>query len=173
MEDPRNDIATTGEREAAFDEDDRAPGPGHRRRMLLYFVGFLVLLLVVLRPDSSPAGWGGDFEAALTRARETDRPLVVAFHGAHCPPCQLMDRTVLGKPDVVEALKDFVPVRLDPNANLDLARKYQIAATPTYLVLSPDGTPVHGIIGPQSVEEFVAFLETSLGLAAETSTSQS
>lgn len=154
---------------APFPDLDEIGGDEHRgrrRRTILFAAAFIVLVLFVVRPWSAPAGWDGDFEAAMIRAQETNRPVVVAFHGRSCPPCHVMDRTVLGKPAVTAALKGFVPVRIDPNANLDVARAYEIYATPTYVVLQPDGKLVHGIVGPQSVEEFVAFLELSLGLSA-------
>jgi len=130
-------------------------------------VAALAIFAVVFElPSAAPAGWGEDFDAALAQAKAQHRYVLVAFHGAGCPPCHVMERTVLGRLAVREALVDFVPVRIDPNDRADLAERYSIFATPTYVVVGADAALIHQIVGPQSVDEFVAFLQTSLGMAA-------
>lgn len=149
-----------------------APRSGRHRRKLWWVAIFLLFLVVFYRPPpvGPPAGWGDDLESALAQAKTSGRLVVVAFHGAHCPPCHVMDRTVLGKPPVQKALAGYVPVRIDPEQHLAVAQKYQIFATPAYVVLNADGLVVNQILGSRSVEGFVAFLDTSRGLAANTPT---
>ena len=145
---------------------DDQPRRGRRRRWGLFVVALAVFAVVFGRPGAAPAGWGGDFEVALEQAKSGRRHVVVAFHGDYCPPCLAMDRFVLGKQAIRDALVDFVPVRIDPKDHNELARKYEIYATPTYVVINSDGALIHKIVGPQDVEEFVSFLQTSLGMAA-------
>jgi len=168
MDDHTNNEAAAANHEGGLADDHDALRRRTRRRLVIYVVVFFLFLLLVIRPEITAAGWGGDFGAAMTKAKKTGRPVVVAFHGKYCPPCHVMERTVLGKPAVQKALEDFVPVRLDPEDHPDVAQRYQIQATPTYLVLTPDGTPVNVLVGAQSVEEFVSFLHLSAGLAADT-----
>lgn len=137
-----------------------------RRRRLALWVVMLAVFAVVFyeSPSGPPVGWGDDLTIAMTEAKSSGRPVVVAFHGAHCPPCHVMDRAVLGKPAVQKELAKFVPVRIDPEQHAEAARRYQVYATPAYTVLTPDGEVVHQIIGSRNVEEFVAFLETALAM---------
>ena len=105
-EDPQPDAMLTDP------DDDYVAGMrrrGRRRRIILFLAGLVVFVVFVARPRMAPAGWDGDFDAAMKRATETDRLVVVAFHGAYCPPCHTMDRTVLGKPAVRKALVTFYP----------------------------------------------------------------
>ncbi len=141
--------------------------PGRRRRLVLWVVLIAVLSVAFYQPPSGPpVGWGDDLEGALVEAKTSERLVVVAFHGALCPPCHVMDRAVLGKPAVQKALVDFVPVRLDPEQHPEAAIRYQIYGTPAYLVLDANGDVVNQIIGSRSVKGFVGFLESSLGMAS-------
>jgi len=151
--------------ETADDASDEQARRGRRRRMVLFVLLLIVFAVVMSRPSAAPAGWSGDFDAAMAQAKASGKLVVVAFHGEYCPPCHAMDRFVLGKAPIREALVDFVPVRLDPTKHAELAAKYDVYATPTYVVLTADGTLVHKVVGPRTVDEFVAFLQTSLGLA--------
>jgi len=168
MDDHTDNEAAAATHEAGLPDDHDALRRRTRRRLVIYVVVFFLFLLLVIRPEVTAAGWGGDFDAAMAQAKKTGRPVVVAFHGKYCPPCHVMERTVLGKPEVQKALEDFVPVRIDPEDHPDVAGRYRIQATPTYLVLTPDGTPVNMLVGAQSVEDFVSFLHLSAGLAADT-----
>jgi len=112
----------------------------------------------VTRSPAPPAGWGGDLDAALKQAAEQQKPVVIAFHMPNCSPCSVMDRTTLRADVVNDALKSFVPVRVDAARRPDIAGKYGVPGTPTYVVLSPDGAPIAQVAGFQSTEDFVGFL---------------
>lgn len=115
--------------------------------------------LWVARPLPPLEGWGTDYEAALAEAAATDRKVVVAFHSDTCPPCTLMERTVLNTSAVREALADYVPVRLDIARDIKVAQRFGVWATPTYAVLDAQGGLVAGFEGALTVEDFVRFLK--------------
>ncbi len=125
----------------------------------LLIAATLVLYFFISRPAAAPAGWGDDYEAALKDAAASGRRVVIAFYSDGCPPCAAMDRSVLGTPEVREALFGYLPVRLDVNRHLEPARRYRILATPTFVVLNEAGQPLARSEGYQSKEEFVAFLK--------------
>ncbi len=127
---------------------------------LAFFVVCLIALYsITAGPAVVPEGWGTDYEAALTQATTGKRNVVVAFHMSACPPCLLMDRTVLGSSAVQEALGGFVPVRVDVDERRDLSARFGVFATPTYAVLDTEGRLVARCEGYQSVKAFVTFLE--------------
>lgn len=70
-----------------------------------------------------------------------------------------MDREVLPSRLVQDAIKKFVPVRVNAWKELDVVEKYQVPSTPTSAVLDPTGKLVLRANGYLSAEEFVAFLQ--------------
>ncbi len=140
---------------------------GRRSRWgLVFLIGCVVALYsITTRPATIPEGWGTKYEAALTEATAGNRNLVVAFHMNGCPPCLLMDRSVLGSAGVRSALADFVPVRVDVDKRPDLAARFSVLATPTYAVLDAQGRLIAKREGYQPVETFVTFLEQATAAA--------
>lgn len=125
----------------------------------LLIAATLMLYFFLSRPMPAPAGWGDDFEAALKEAAATSRRVIIAFYSEGCPPCAAMDRSVLGTPEVRKALLGYLPVRLDVNRQLEPALRYQVLATPTFVVTDGAGRPLAKREGYQSIEEFVALLK--------------
>lgn len=133
---------------------------------LFLVAGALALFGVLNRPTDGLDGWSTDFEAARNEATATNRPLLVAFSMYQCGPCAAMDRNVLPAQPVQEALKDFVPVYLDVDKNLEVARQFGVYSTPTYTVLDGHGQVMARTMGYHSVEEFVDFLGKALSVSS-------
>jgi len=144
-------------------ESDLHAGKTHPRRTSarrtwpLLLVG-AVLLYWVIRPAGVASGWSTDLNAAFAEARKSDKDVLVAFTMPGCPPCVLMDRTVLSSKAVQEALEDFVPVSIDAVAHPGIARQFGVLGTPTYAIVDATGAVLAKREGYQSREEFVAFL---------------
>ena len=85
--------------------------------------------------------------------------MLVAFYMPGCPPCTVMDRTVLNQDPIKAALKDYVPVRVDTNRHPELAAQFGALATPTYAVVNSRGRLLARCEGLQSVEGFLSFLK--------------
>jgi len=124
------------------------------------------LYFLVSRPAAAPTGWGDDYASALRHAGATRRHVIIAFYSEGCPPCAAMDRTVLGTPEVREALLGYVPIRLDVNRDREAAQRHQVVATPTFVVINEAGRVLARREGYQSVEELVAFLKDHAPLGA-------
>jgi len=137
------------------------PSPGNPRRWgpTLLIAATFILYFFLSRPAAAPAGWGDDYKAALKDAGASGRHVIIAFYSEGCPPCAAMDRSVLGTPEVRDALFGYLPVRLDVNRHHEAASRYQVFATPTFVILNEAGRLVARREGYQSNEEFVAFLK--------------
>ena len=132
----------------------------------------LVLLAVCVaafawanRPVRSAVAWQHDFDAAKRQAAAEKRLLLVEFVSAGCGPCRAMDRDVFSKPEAADALDGFIPVRLDINTHRQLARDFGVNATPTLLVLSPDGKLVTANVGAVPMRYFLLFLDQARAAA--------
>ena len=95
------------------------------------------MYFAVRPPATDFSDWGDDLDDALRKASKGGRPVLVAFYMPGCTPCRFMDRTVLSDSDVKRALHNYVRVRLDATVQTDLARRYEVGATPTYAVVLP------------------------------------
>ncbi len=103
--------------------------------------------------------WIYDFDEGLRIAEEENRPILVDFWAPWCRPCIEMDARVFSRPDVVEAIEPFVPVKLNvdvPEYSDLKINTFGSHALPYYIFLHPDGTPTGvDVEYAVSVEEFL------------------
>lgn len=148
------------------------PGRGGRHWLLLILIvglGASWLFNTSQRPDSSssPIPWVLGLDAGLEQAARTGKPIFLDFTADWCPPCQAMERDVYSQPEVIRMLADrFIPVKVDltrpDSAQRAAAQQHQVAAIPTLIVATPDGTPVSRWEGYLGADELDAWLQAAL-----------
>jgi len=95
---------------------------------------------VVLAEPTATTVWMTDFAEAESEAKRLNWPMVVHFYGPSCPPCKKMEKELLLTPQVLRILDSgFIAVKVDVAKNLNLQPRFQIAAMPTDMILSPEG----------------------------------
>lgn len=83
--------------------------------------------------------------------------ILLEFSSNDCPPCRAM------QPIVSELIARGVPVRqVDVQAEPQLAQRYQIRSTPTYVIVQ-EGREVTRLVGAQSVAKLQAALQQNPG----------
>lgn len=110
-----------------------------------------------------PALWR-PFDEATERAAVEQRPLLVYVQAAWCGPCRLLERAVF--PEVASLMERYVLTKLDyddHDARLALAgerlspfewsRALGAKATPTIVLLAPDGTVIVRSTGYRAATE--------------------
>ncbi len=90
-----------------------------------------------------------------------NRPMLIEFVMPQCRYCDHMDKEILARADVLDALRAFVPVRIDMLAERELAMRHGVEAAPTFVVISPSGAALARTEGYQPAEEFVRFLRSA------------
>jgi len=89
--------------------------------------------------------WGDDLFA---RAAAEKRFVILDLEAAWCHWCHVMEKTTYTDPEVKSLLaSNYLPVRVDQDANPDLSSRYGDWGWPATIVFGPDGTEIAKIRG--------------------------
>lgn len=89
-----------------------------------------------------------DYETALQKGKETQRPLLIFFTTPWCYQCTEMKRKVFQDKDLISVLNEqFLLVEVDISQNEKLKRDFRIYYTPTSLFLDIHGKPIFDVKG--------------------------
>ena len=91
------------------------------------------------------------YPEALALAQAHGRMVMVYFHSEHCPYCQQMNTFVLSDPGVsrlLEARFVVASVSVDTPEGQELARRYRVPGTPTFVFLVPKAGAGSSAAGP-------------------------
>jgi thioredoxin 1 len=89
---------------------------------------------------------------------EADRPVLVDFTAAWCPPCRLMAPVL---EDLARDRADLEVVELDVDANQGAAARYGVLGMPTFMLFE-HGEPVTTIRGAQPRKRLEAAVDQAL-----------
>ncbi|MCP3979455.1 MAG: thioredoxin family protein [bacterium] len=167
--------------------DDTRPA---RRGGLLLGAGAAGLLLAgtgVLLGGGAPDGRGArdsalpaaslakriywsDFGKGLEKARQADKPMLVAFVTNWCGYCRKMDRTTWKDPSVVRETSGVVTVRVDADetrerggfSGAELAARYGVSGYPAMLLIDTQGRVLARTGGYQTAAQLLGWLDDAL-----------
>lgn len=108
----------------------------------------------------------GSFQEALNVAKQQKKMVFVDVCTSWCGPCRWMSEEVLQTPEAAKYFDNyFVCFKIDAEKGegVAFAKKYDVHAYPTFLMILPDGTLRHKIVGGGHV----AYLYSSGGTGIE------
>jgi thiol:disulfide interchange protein DsbD len=109
------------------------------------------------------------YREALARGRAEGKPIFLDFTGYACTNCHWMKSNMFTRPEIAEALGNFVLVELytdgtDAASELNqkiLTEKFATVAIPFYVILDPDGKVIASFAGmTRDPAEFQRFLRS-------------
>lgn len=111
-------------------------------------------MIAVILPLSSFAQ-GVDFKSLTMKeaqavAEKEKKMIFIDFYTTWCGPCKMMSSEVFTQDQVGEYFnRTFVNLKVDAEKGegVELAKKYQVKAYPTFVVLRADGTEVYRTAG--------------------------
>ncbi|XEA95919.1 thioredoxin family protein [Xanthomonas tesorieronis] len=101
-------------------------------------------------PDSSGIAWReGDVDDAFAEAREQNKPVLLYWGAAWCPPCNRLKATLFKDPAFIARTRAFVAVHLDGDSEGAQAwgERFGIKGYPTIIVLRPDRSEITRLAG--------------------------
>lgn len=127
----------------------------------------LLLLLYFLSGIVAIAQEGVNFrditlEEALQQAKNENKLVFMDCYTSWCGPCKQMTNQVFPQKAAGDYFNPrFVCVKFDmeKGVGIELAKKYEVHAYPTFLMIRPDGTIQHRLVGGDKLESFIARVE--------------
>lgn len=105
-------------------------------------------------PAKKKIQWEKDYDAAMKKAKDTNKPIIIDFYADWCGPCKMMDNRTFSDDRVIALAEQFVSLKIDGDANAILTRKYSVEGYPTILFLKSDGKKLHEFSGFRGPEDF-------------------
>ena len=131
----------------------------------VWFIFAVVLALVgfaLVRGKMGPkeaVAWTTDPAVGFERATTEKKPVLLYFTASWCPPCQKMKSTTFASPDVAEALRDCVTVKVDVDDNREMAATHRVRSIPHMKLVSAEGKLIRETGGYLSPEAFILWLK--------------
>ncbi len=134
----------------------------HRPIVVVFVVFAAVMTLVGVARWMAPkeiVPWRSDFAAARAEAATSGKPVLAYFTADWCGPCHSMKSTTWADASVEQALREYVPVKVDVDVNTRVAIQYDAQTIPMFAVLDGEGKVVKTIDGYLDPKAFLAWLE--------------
>jgi len=102
----------------------------------------------------------GNFKSLLAKAKKENKLIFVDAYAVWCGPCKLMVKNIFPLESVGnEYNAHFINTKIDmeKGEGIELAKKYNVKAFPTYLFINGDGEEVHRNLGSIDEKGFIQF----------------
>ena len=130
--------------------------------VLLAVIGGAVAVAIVpkVTQKNERVVWGDALPKAMDAAKVRAKPVLVYVTASWCGPCQEMKHSTLADERVAAVIRDdFEAVKLDLDANRQLAGQLGVEAIPFFAVLGADGKVVRSQVGYMSAEQMLKWLK--------------
>src|SRR5437879_3320392 len=134
--------------------------PGVRRPGFRFAASGLLALCVASAPSAADTiHWHSWDPALFAQAKAQHRFVILDLEAVWCHWCHVMDQTTYADAGVIERIRaHYVPVRVDQDANPDLANRYGDWGWPATIVFAPDGSEIvkrRGYIAPEQMRSLL------------------
>ena len=105
------------------------------------------------------------FDEALAAAKKEGKLVFVDCYTSWCGPCKNMTEKVFPQKEAGDYFNPrFVCVKYDmeKGEGLELAKRFDVHAYPTFVIVRADGTVQHKLVGGSDLKEFIARVEKGL-----------
>lgn len=103
------------------------------------------------------------YPAALKKAKESKKIVMIDFYTTWCGPCKMLDRITWADKDVQKWLGEHaVCMKVDAEASREFARRFKVRAYPTIVFIKADGKVLDTAVGFLQPKAFIEAAEGAL-----------
>jgi len=110
------------------------------------------------------------YERGCEVARRERKPMLLFFTATWCQYCHQMANEAFTQAQVTNLSQQFVCVLIDADAEPRVCQGFQVRGYPTVQFLSPDGSPLHRVVGKRPGPQFMVDMQTALQAVARLET---
>lgn len=128
------------------------------KTFLFYSVFSFISLLAFAQENSGIHFTDSSWNQLLAEAKSEHKLIFMDAHTTWCGPCKWMDKNVFSKAEVAAVYnRNFINAYTDmeKGEGIELRKKYEVKAYPTFLFINGEGEVVHKAVGQSSIEEFI------------------
>jgi uncharacterized protein YyaL (SSP411 family) len=104
----------------------------------------LLVAVIAVRTQAESASqgvaWRSSLKVALQEAKRLKKPVMVELGAKWCGPCHTMDKRTYTDARVIRESRWWVPVKVDIDAQPEIAARYGLKMPPLVVFLKPDGS---------------------------------
>ena len=107
----------------------------------------------------------GTWKEVLAKAQQTNKPIFVDVYTSWCGPCKKMSKEIFPLAEVGKVYNaNFICFQIDAEKGegIEIAKKYNVKAYPTYLFIKADGKLFYNSIGAMEATDFFAITNKAL-----------
>lgn len=119
----------------------------------------IVAALAATASSAEEIPWTKGVYAALAESRSSGKPVFVDVWAVWCVPCKEMDETTYREREVVEAMRAFVPLKVDQDSSENFCERHDVVALPLVMFLDGEGTEIGRRRGLQARRELLEAME--------------
>jgi len=105
-------------------------------------------------PSSDELSWEKNYRAAMKKAADENRPVMVMMTATWCGPCKMLEKETLDDPWVKHFLSGVIVVKAFEDK--DLEKKYGVRGYPTLVFVDSTGKEAHRSVGFKESVPFLA-----------------
>jgi thiol-disulfide isomerase/thioredoxin len=113
--------------------------------------------------ELNAAKWLTSLDEAKKIAASSNKKIFVDFMATWCGPCKLLEKNVFTTEKFKKLGLKMVLLRIDVDAQANIAEAYKIEAMPTQMLLSQDGSVLSTTVGYGGPEAFFEWINGALG----------
>ena len=115
--------------------------------------------------------WLDNIDSALVIAKNQEKPVMIDFTAAWCPPCKTMEDSTFSNGVVITKSRKFITVRIDVDEQRDVAieyngnaRKYGGIGIPNILFITANKERVKHIVGFHNADALFAVMDSVISV---------
>lgn len=135
------------------------------KSMRLSISVFLITVAAILYSTNCLAqgiAWQSWSDSAFATAKQEKRMVLVYVKADWCHWCKKTGETTLQNSDIIKLINSsFIPVRVDIDANMDIAQQYGVRELPTFIVMNADKKVIQQFSGYITVDALRSKLQSN------------